>query len=472
MGSMMVMARLLMPEEFGIVGMVTAVTGILGMFIDVGLSSVTIQRATITEEQISTLFWINMAVGTMLGIISLAIAPILVAFYHEPRLFWVTAALGIGFVFNGASQQHNALLQRQMRFVALSVIEILTLLVSIAVGIVMAVSGFGYWALVAMAVSIPLGFTVSVWIATLWVPGMPRRGVGTRSMLHFGGTLALKDLIAFLAYNTGNVLLGRFWGAEALGIYGRAYQLIYLPVDQLNSAVGWVAFPILSRLQDDHDRFRKYFLKGYSLIQGLTIPVIVACSLYAKELIFVFLGPKWNSAVPVFRFLAPMVLAFALIHPFGWMLISTGNVRRSLKMALVISPVVIAGYAAGLGYGATGVAIGYSTAMILLVVPMIAWAVHGSPISVGDVLEAVKRPSISGIAAGIVAFGADIVIGVSLPPFLRLFFGGVVLLAAYLLLLLYVMGQKETYLDLFRELRKRSSGGDEVSGRTSEISVR
>ena len=147
MGSMVVMARLLVPEEFGIVGMVTAVTGILGMFIDLGLSSVTIQRSDITEEQISTLFWINMAVGATLGILSFAIAPVLVSFYREPRLFWVTAALGVGFVFNGASQQHNALLQRQMRFVALSVIEILTLLASIAVGIAMALGGFGYWAL-------------------------------------------------------------------------------------------------------------------------------------------------------------------------------------------------------------------------------------------------------------------------------------------------------------------------------------
>jgi PST family polysaccharide transporter len=461
MGSMVVMARLLVPEEFGIVGMVTAVTGILGMFIDLGLSSVTIQRSDITEEQISTLFWINMAVGATLGILSFAIAPVLVSFYREPRLFWVTAALGVGFVFNGASQQHNALLQRQMRFIALSVIEILTLLASIAVGIAMALGGFGYWALVAMSLAIPAGFAVSVWIATSWVPGMPRRGVGIRSMLHFGGTLALKDLVAFLAYNSGNVLLGRFWGAEALGIYGRAYQLIYLPSEQLNSAVGWVAFPTLSRLQDDPDRFRNYFLRGYSLILGMIVPIIMACSLYANEIIYVFLGPKWSSAAPIFRFLSPMVLAFALIHPFGWLLLSSGRVRRSLHMALVISPVVIAGYVAGLRYGAAGVAIGYSTAMVLLIVPMIAWAVQGSPVSTRDVVQTVRRPFISGVAAGAIAFGADFFFGKSLTPFPRLLLGGFVLLGSYLWLLLHVMGQKETYLDLLRELRKRSAVGKE-----------
>jgi PST family polysaccharide transporter len=460
MGSMVVMARLLVPEDFGIVGMVTAVTGVLGMFIDVGLSSVTIQRTAISDEQISTLFWINMAIGATLGILTLVIAPILVAFYHEPRLYWVTVAFAIGFVFNGASQQHNALLQRQMRFVALSAIEILILLVSIVVGIAMALGGFGYWSLVGMAVAIPVSFTISVWIAASWIPGMPRRGVGTRSMLHFGGTLTLKDLVGYLAYNAEKVLLGRFWGAEALGIYGRAYQLINIPVEQLNSAVGWVAFPALSRVRDDPDRFRSYFLRGYALVLGMTVPIIFACSLYADQIIGVLLGPKWTNAAPIFRILSPTVLAFALINPFGWMLMSTGQVRRSLNMALVSSPVVIAGYVAGLRYGPTGVAIGYSAAMVLLIAPMIAWAIRGSPISPRDVVQAVRRPFISGIAAGAMAFGADLFLGTMLSPFPRLLLGVSVLLGSYLWMLLNVMGQKETYLDLLRELRKRPAPGN------------
>src|SRR4029077_3539044 len=150
-GSLMVLARLLDPKDFGLVGMVTAVTGVFTLFKDAGLSLATVQRATITNEQVSTLFWINMLVGAVLGLFSLAIAPILASFYHEPRLFWVTAALGAGFIFNAAGGQHYALLQRKMSFTTLSVIEIISLLVSIAVGIGMAVGGFGYWALVGMA---------------------------------------------------------------------------------------------------------------------------------------------------------------------------------------------------------------------------------------------------------------------------------------------------------------------------------
>ena len=143
MGSLMIFARLLEPEDFGLVGMVTAVTGVLGLFKDFGLSSVTVQRVTITNEETSTLFWLNLLVGAVLGFLSLAIAPVLVAFYHEPRLLWVTVALSTGFLFNAAGVQHSAVLQRHMRFTALAVIEILSLLVSTAVGIGMAIAGMG-----------------------------------------------------------------------------------------------------------------------------------------------------------------------------------------------------------------------------------------------------------------------------------------------------------------------------------------
>src|SRR5215510_14085726 len=154
MGSLMVLARLLEPKDFGLVSMVTAITGVLNLFRDFGLSAATVQRVNVTEEQISTLFWINILVGAILGLLAVVIAPVIVVFYHEPRLFGVTAVLASGFLFNAAGVQHSAILQRQMRFTALATIDIISLVVSTAVGIGMAVSGYGYWALVVMTVSL------------------------------------------------------------------------------------------------------------------------------------------------------------------------------------------------------------------------------------------------------------------------------------------------------------------------------
>src|SRR3984885_14023268 len=346
-GSLVVLARLLSPKDFGLVGMVTAFTGVLSLFRDFGLSSAAIQHATVTEEQISTLFWINMFVGALLGLLAVAMAPVIAAFYHEPRLFSVTVVLAAGFLFNAAGVQHSALLQRQMRFTALAVIGVVSLIVGTALAIGGAKAGYGYWALVAMTVSSPVVSTIGFWLATGWVPGMPHRRTGIRSMMRFGGTVTLNSLVAYIAYNAEKVMIGRFWGADAIGIYGRAYQLVNIPTENLNSAVGEVAFSALSRLQDDPGRLKSYFLKGYSLVLAMTLPITIVCAIFAREAISVLLGPKWAEAVPIFRLLAPTILIFAMINPFSWLLFAIGKVGRSLKIAFVIAPLVIAGYLIG-----------------------------------------------------------------------------------------------------------------------------
>jgi O-antigen/teichoic acid export membrane protein len=462
LGSLMVLARLLGPRDFGLVGMVTAFTGVLGLFRDFGLSTASVQRAHVTEEQISTLFWINALVGVLLAVLVSALAPVIASFYHEPRLVWVAVVLATGFLFNAVGVQHSAILQRELRFTALAVISTVALVVSTVVAICLAELGYGYWALVAMTVTLPLINTIGCWITTEWIPGAPRRRVGIRSMMRFGGTITLNGLVVYVAYNLEKVLLGRFWGADAIGIYGRAYQLINIPTDNMNSAVGEVAFSALSRVQDDPSRLRSYFLKGYSLVIGVTLPITLACALFSNDLIFVLLGPKWMGAAAIFRLLAPTILIFAMINPLGWLLLSLGLVGRSLKIALVIAPLVITGYVAGLPYGVKGVALGYSLAMTLWVIPHIVWCVHGTGVSVRDIGLTVSRPLLSGVVAALLAFGVQMFYGQSLRPIARLALGGTVLFSAYLATLLYVMGQKALYLDLIRGFRRRSVVTDEV----------
>lgn len=458
-GALMVLARLLEPRDFGLVGMVTAVIGILNLFRDFGLSAASVQRESVTEDQLSTLFWINILVGGVLGALAVASAPFVAIFYHEPRLFWVTAALAAGFLFNAAGVQHLAILQRQMRFTGLATIDVISQLISSAVGIVMALRGYGYWALVGNTITTPLIATICLWISAKWVPGRPRRQIGIRSMMRFGGTITLNGLIVYIAYNLEKVLLGRFWGAEVIGIYGRAYQLINIPTDNLNSSVGEVAFSALSRVQNDPNRLRSYFLKGYSLVLALTIPITIACAIFANDVIMVVLGPKWTDAIAIFRLLAPTILIFALINPLGWLLFSLGLVGRSLKIALVIAPLVIAGYVIGLPYGPKGVALGYSAAMTVWVIPHIVWCVHGTAISVRDIVLTATRPFVSGIVAAVLAFGVESLYARSWSPLPRLVLEGSVLLGVYLVMLLFVMGQKTFYLDLLQGLKRRTPEG-------------
>jgi O-antigen/teichoic acid export membrane protein len=448
-----VLGRFLSPEDFGLIGMVTVVTGLSGILTNAWLSSGSVQQAAIDDRQLSTLFWIYLTFGAILCILCFAAAPALAAFYREPRLFWVTATLGLGFLFAAAGVQHFAILQRQLRYVALAVIETISLFASVGVGIGMAIAGFGYWALVASAIVLPACNTACLWLATRWVPGAPGLITGVRSTAGFGGMITFNILIVYIAYNLDKVLIGRFWGADALGIYGRAYQLVTIPAENINTAIGGLAFSALSRLHDDPRRLRQYFLKGYSLIMSIAFPLTIFCALYAHDITDIVLGPKWSQAAEIFRLLTPTVLVFSIINPTGWLMFSLGLVRRSTIIALVIAPLVCTAYVIGLPYGPNGVALAFSTAMLVWVVPHVMWCVHGTPISAGDLALAVSRPFVSTTLAAGLAYGAQLY-SADLPyALLRLAVGGSAMLAAYLFVLMFVLGQKEMYLGLIKGLR-------------------
>jgi O-antigen/teichoic acid export membrane protein len=451
----MVLARLLSPEDFGLQGMVVVVTGFLGLFRDAGLASATIQKHEVTHEQTSTLFWINVAIGAVLAILCVALAPLVVAFYHERRLYWVVVVSGATFLFNGLASQHGALLQRGMRFVTQAKIDVLAMAIASATGIVMAVLGCRYWSLVGMAMAMSIVGAVAVWIAVPWAPGPPRCRSGIGSMLHFGGLATCNSFVVFLAWNVEKILLGRFWGADALGLYGRAFQLVTLPVQQLNTAVTGVAFPALSRIQHDAKRLARSFLKGYSVLISLTVPITVSCALFADEIVRIVLGAKWMEAAPIFRVLAPVALVFAVANPLSWLVMSTGRAGRALSISMATTPFVIAGIALGLSHGPIGVALGYSLAMTLLIIPIAAWSKLDTEITWADLWRATKPAFLSGVLAGAAGVLVKLTLGGRLSPICYLLVGLGIVLSIYACGLLIVMRQKHVYMDVLSQLLPR-----------------
>jgi len=274
--------------------------------------------------------------------------------------------------------------------------------------------------------------------------------------------MTLANTIVYIDYNIEKVLLGRFWGASALGLYGRAYQLVNLPTENINSAFWGVAFSGLSRVRDDPNRLKRYFLRGYSLVLALTIPITIGIALLAPDLIPVLLGPKWIGVIPIFRLLAPTILVFALIDPLAWLTYSLGLVGRNLKMVLATAPLVITGYVIGLPHGPKGVALGYSLAMTLWVVPRIAWSLRGTVVSVSDVFVAASKPFCSGMIAAGVTFGMQILLGPSLSILERLILEVTLYIATYMVIFFYVMGQQTVYWDLLQGFRNPSATEENV----------
>jgi len=334
-GSTMILARLLTPEDYGLIAMVTAVTGFVAMFKDMGLSMATVQRAEINHGQISTLFWVNVAVSVLLMLAACALAPGIAWFYGEPRLTWITLALAGGFIFGGLTVQHQALLRRQMRFSTLSTIEVSSMVAGILTGVLSALWGLGYWSLVWMQLSQALAMALGVWITCRWKPGLPARGSGVRPMLAFGGNLTGFSIVNYFARNLDNVLIGWSCGSRQLGFYSKAYSLLLLPLQQVNAPISSVAIPALSRLQHDPKRYTDYYLKSAGLIVALTAPLVVFMAVESNEIVTVILGGQWEGAAAIF-----FVLSFAcLVQPAavtaGWVHVTTGRPYRMLKWVLL-----------------------------------------------------------------------------------------------------------------------------------------
>lgn len=453
--ALMVMGRLLTPEDYGLVTMVTAFTGMLNMFGCFGLFQAAIQRDALSEDESSSLFWLNMACGALLTLTAILSAPMVSAFYGEPRLLAIMDVIAFTFVITAAGIQHGVLLQRRLSFGVAARIEIGSLLIATAVSVGMAMAGCGYWAIVSMTITLPLATTIGLWLLTGWIPGRPRSGTGLGSMLRFGGGTTLIGFLSYLSTNIDKLLLGRVWGTEATGLYSRAFYLINFPTENLNTTIGEVAFAALSRTRGDLDRLRRYFLKGYSLVVTLTLPLAAICGLFADDLIMVVLGPKWTSAIEIFRILAPTILVLAISNPLGWLLNALGLVKRGVQIGLFSTSVMIAGILAGLPYGPRGVAIAYSSVMVLKVIPVSVWALHGTGVRVRAFAGALASPLAACAIAASIGFGVHRLCAPA-PLVLRLLLDVGSFGVAYLAALLTIAGEKALYLDLFRSARARA----------------
>lgn len=457
----MVLARLLSPQDFGLQAMVVVITSFLTLFQDAGLVMATVQRVEITHEQTSTLFWINVGLGTVLAMLCAAFAPLLARFYHEPELVWVAVVSGTTFLFTGLAAQHGALLRRSMRFVTQAKINVLAPIAGSVTGIVMAVFGCRYWSLVGMTVVNSIANAIALWLSVRWVPGPPRSGSGVLSMLRFGGLATCNSFVVFLAWNAEKILLGRFWGADALGLYGRAYQLVSLPVQQFEASLASVAFPALSRLQHDAQRLAKSFLSAYNVHISLTIPVTIICALFAEEIIRIVLGAKWMAAAPIFRLLAPVAVVFAVANPFAWLVQSAGRMGRALAISATTTPLVILGVVLGLSHGTKGVALGYSSAMVLILIPIAAWSKLGTRVTWLDLCRATKAPFLAGLIAAAAGLVEKLTLGSRLTQIPQLSIGVTLVLGIYAWILLIVLDQKHVYIELLSHLLPRLGLGQE-----------
>jgi O-antigen/teichoic acid export membrane protein len=412
LGVQIVLARLLMPEDFGLFAVVTSIITFFSLFNDLGLPTATVQRREITHEQVSLLFWLNTAWGAALALLTAAGAGLFARLYGEPRLAPVIVALSAGFVFVGLGSQHRALLRRQMRFTALALVDLLSLLAGAAAAVALAWLGYRHWALVHMRLATTASATLGLLLACGWRPGRPRRGTQVRQLLAFGTHITGFDVMAYVTRHADNLLIGLYSGPRALGFYYKAYQMLLLPAQQFSAPLGGVVIPALSRVQAEPRRFAAYYHSGILLSAAVGMPLVTFLFVGAGRVVPLLLGEQWAESVTLFRALALAAFVGTVEVGSGWLIVSLGRAGRQFKLNLLSTLATLVGFFVGVRWGAVGVALSFSLCRAAFLVPKLVNASEGSPVRWVDVFRTVSRPAAASLAAA-----AGLVVLNRQPPF-------------------------------------------------------
>ena len=410
LGTTMILARILRPEDFGLIAMAGVLFGAALSLKNMGLGLAIVQQERVEEAELSKLFWLSLAFTSALAIITAALGPLIAWFFNEPVLVAITGCMAVGVFISGFVNIHDGLAQREMRFGGLSIAEIVAAISGAVIAISLAWLGFGVWALVAQQLVILIVQTMIVWNLVSFRPGPVRLDSGLadiRGLLAFGGQTAATRLINELSEQFSRVLLGRLAGPAALGVYQMAHRWSALPALQLVVPMKNVSVAAFSRLQGDLPRYRAYARLSFVAVLSLALPVLAFFVASAPSVIHVLLGSQWTEAIPIFRILCAAVFMGCAGRTMIWVYLSEGRTASRLRWTLVSRPIFMLFVAGGVPWGAVGIASGYALGKAVLSLHNVYHCLRDSPLTHWDFYSAAGRPAIAAIvaAAAIHAFG-------------------------------------------------------------------
>lgn len=380
--SQLVLARLLLPGDFGLVAMVTPVIGFVQVVADLGLTQAVVSRPRLKLAELNGFFWIIIGLSSGLAILAGLSGPLLAWFYREPRVMSVTFACAPLIVLGSAGMVQGALLNRQMRFGSLALVELLSVVVSVGLGAGLAWSGWGYWSLVLAQAGASLTVTALYWMLSPWRPGLPALDPGALSLARFGGNVTVSNLANYLNTTVDNVMIGAVLGRVVLGLYDRAWKLAVQPLSQIQAPFHRVAIPTLARLADDPERYRRAFTQMTQVMLLMVAPAMIFASMTAEPLIALVLGPRWLPAAPIFAWLCIGAAITPINTATLWLLISQNRAREQMVFGTAAATINMLAYACGLPGGIVYVAAVSTVSVYLIQSPMLVWvATRTGPVS-------------------------------------------------------------------------------------------
>jgi PST family polysaccharide transporter len=376
-----VLARLLAPEDFGLVAIVTVLTSFAPLLIDFGLGDATAQRSKITQSQVSSLFWLSSGIGLAIAVVVAACSPVIAWIYREPRLETIALYSAVTFVLWGMSNQHLALLRRTLQFARIAKIQILSTLAGIVIAIFMAIYGYAYWALVLRPIVSAFCVAMGAWHACRWRPGFPILDDDVKSMIRFGLHVVGFSVTYTVSRSLDRIGLGLFYRPDEVGYYQNAITLYDNSVFSALVQLHTVGSTALSKLQSNPAALRQKYEAALSALAFFVMPTAAILSVTAQDLTVVLLGEKWRQAGLLLSIIALRGIFQAVEGSQGWLHLSIGRADRWRNWGIVSVVVQLVAVLGGLPFGPAGVAVAVVMANLLIAIPSISYA--GRPIGIG-----------------------------------------------------------------------------------------
>jgi len=329
-----ILARLLFPEQFGLIAMLSIFMEVIGAFIDSGFGSALIQKQDVTPTDINSIFYFNLLVGFASAGLLCLVAPWIAAFYKQPILTSLTRALSLTIVINSFGIIQRTILVKEINFKTQTKVSLIAGILSGIIGISLATNGYGVWSLVVQQISGSLIGTLAFWLYSPWRPALLFSFNSLRQMFGYGSRLLASGLLGQLFDNIYLLVIGKLFSATNLGYFTRAQTLQSLPGQTLASMVARVTFPVFSTIQDDPDRLKRGLKKALTMLVMVNFPMMLGIAAVARPLVLVLLTDKWAQCIPYLQLLCMV----GLILPLHWMNLNVLQAlgRSDLYLRLVI----------------------------------------------------------------------------------------------------------------------------------------
>lgn len=397
-----ILARLLSPKEFGLIGMIAVFTGFAQIFTDMGLGSALIQKADLEARHLNAVFWANLAVGFALTVIVVATGPLIASFYDTPILQSLTMVISLNFLLGSLNVVQNALIHKKMEFRKLAIIENVAVLVSGFLAISMALAGMGVWSLVAQSLLLTAISMLMMWLFSTWRPIFSIEWAALKELLGYSSNLLGFNIFNYWVRNLDNVLIGRFIGTSALGIYTRGYSLMLLPISQISSVITRVMFPALSVIQNDPEKVKSIYLRSTKILALVTFPIMIGLLVVTKPFVLTVFGDKWAGVIPILQVLCLTGMGQSIGTTVGWIYTSQGRTDLMFRWGIFAGLVYAVAIVIGLRWGVIGVAWAYALSGYLIVwYP--SWAIPGRLINLSfmEMMKNLASPFYCALAMGI-----------------------------------------------------------------------